>query len=116
MRDQYAAKYGFSKIPDWNVLTARVEMRKVKPLQLNHDPTLIVQPPAVCGWDEVAKVGGFNEFSSLNKSFSVLCKVPAANRWKRSYQSVLVRKRSVLWSGDYAREANCGIGSSARVL
>ncbi|KAI6192337.1 Acetyltransferase, GNAT family [Aphelenchoides bicaudatus] len=55
MMPKYRDVFGFNKIPDWHLVTARMENRKVKPLKLNHDPTLVVKPPEACGWDEIAK-------------------------------------------------------------
>jgi len=55
MVPRYRDKFGFDKMPDWHLVSAHSDIRKVKPLQLNHDPTLIIQTPAACGWDEIAK-------------------------------------------------------------
>jgi hypothetical protein len=56
MMPKYRDRYGFDKIPDWHLLTFNIEMKKVKPLQLNHDPTLIVKRPLEVGWDAITKV------------------------------------------------------------
>lgn len=55
MMPRYRDRYGFGNIPSWHLITARVENRKVKPLNLNHDPTLIIKSPSLCGWDTISK-------------------------------------------------------------
>jgi hypothetical protein len=56
MMPKYRDRYGFDKIPDWHLVMARMENRKVKPLLLNHDPTLTIKTPEQCGWEEISKV------------------------------------------------------------
>jgi hypothetical protein len=56
MMAKYRDRYGFNKFTDWQVVTARMDSQKVKPLQLNYDPTLTIKTPAECGWDAIVQV------------------------------------------------------------
>lgn len=66
---KYRDRHGFNKIPDWHLVTARMENRKVKPLQLNHDPTLTIKLPAACGWDEILKVTSNSDYIVIILAF-----------------------------------------------
>ncbi|KAI6223106.1 Acetyltransferase, GNAT family [Aphelenchoides fujianensis] len=55
MREKYARKWGFDKIPDWKALTSRTLIRKVFPLLLHHDPTLHWRKPEEVGWEAIEK-------------------------------------------------------------
>lgn len=62
MRDKYASKWGFDKIPDWKAVTSRTLIRKVFPLLLLHDPTLHWRKPEDVGWEQVGKVRSQSTF------------------------------------------------------
>jgi len=51
----YRDKYGFNKMPDWYLSEAHSKVSNIKPLQLNHDPSLKIKLPEECGWNEIAK-------------------------------------------------------------
>lgn len=56
MQQKYADKFGFNKLPEWKAVVRHATVNRVRPLLLNHDPTLELKTPAAVGWDNISKV------------------------------------------------------------
>jgi hypothetical protein len=94
MMPRYRDKYGFNKLPNWHLVSARCDLSKVHPLRLDYFPALKIRAPEDCGWDEIAKVCFNNYF--IYSLFSVLPEVLASIKWKPVNQSIVVSASIVL--------------------